>query len=276
MKTNLLASLAFGTILATAISAAPLNQTTAVHTKPDTSSPAISYLKAGTEPTAAKDELSTPAGWMAVELPGPFEVYVENRQLTKSLNVKDGTPLRLSPKADGTVLAVAERGDKTTITGLRGRWTQLNLQKSIIGYIQVAPATAPVATSIAAMPVPASDPGALPAPAPAAAAAPSVGAPVGQPAPVAESADAASLIPRQFAGKFVSTRSVLRPRRPYDWALDDNDGRRFAYLDVSKLLQTEQIDKYADHFVVVFGGAKPTADGKSIVILVESLQLLQR
>jgi hypothetical protein len=42
---------------------------------------------------------------------------------------------------------------------------------------------------------------------------------------------------------------------------------------VSKLLLTEQIEKYIDHAVVVYGAAKNATDGRDIVIEVESLQL---
>ena len=79
-------------------------------------------------------------------------------------------------------------------------------------------------------------------------------------------------LPRQFAGWFVSTRRPFMPRRPYDYALNDDAGRRYTYLDLSKLLLTEQIEKYVGHKVVVFGRARP-AGGQDIVITVETLQL---
>jgi hypothetical protein len=82
-----------------------------------------------------------------------------------------------------------------------------------------------------------------------------------------------SALPRQFAGKFVSTRRPLAPRRPYDYALNDDAGKRYAYLDISKLLLTEQIENYIDRKVVVFGAGKNSRDGKDIVIVVETLQL---
>lgn len=80
-------------------------------------------------------------------------------------------------------------------------------------------------------------------------------------------------LPRLLAGKFVSTRSPFKPRRAYDWALNDDAGKRYAFLDISKLLLTEQIESYVDHQVVVFGSAKPIPDTKDFVIEVESLQL---
>lgn len=255
---------------------APLTETTAVHTKPDRTSPGITFLKAGAEPAGVPGALaSTPAGWMAVEIEGPFEAYVENKDLTKSLDVKPGTPLRLAPKADAGVLAIAEKNDKTSITGLRGKWTQISLEKKLTGYIQVAGSsgkTAAAATIPASPTTPDSSASKL-APAPVAPGAYGV-ASGGQAAPMVNLGDGGgSSLPRQFAGKFVSTRRPFTPRRPYDWALNDDAGKRYAYLDVSKLLLTEQIEKYTGHHVVVFGAAKNAPDGRDIVIQVESLQL---
>src|SRR5262245_63175279 len=118
MKTKLL-SCAFaarvpglGLVLSTFMSlyGAPLMVTTAVHTRPDTTSPAISFLKAGTEPLAAPNApANLPAGWIAIELPGPFEGYVENKDITKGLDVKPGVNIRVAPQLDAGVLAVAEK-----------------------------------------------------------------------------------------------------------------------------------------------------------------------
>jgi hypothetical protein len=261
------ALIALGSVLA--LRAAPLPANTAVHTQPDAKSPVISFLKAGTEPTTAPSA-NAPAGWTAVELAGPFEGYVENKDLTKSLDVKPGATIRIAPKADAAVLALADKADKTSITGLRGKWTQIALEKKIVGYIPVstAAATPPVATPPAMQPTP---PPVAPSPV-----APGVYgvASGGQAAPMVNLGDGgSSTLPRQFAGRFVSTRRPFTPRRPYDYALNDDAGKRYAYLDISKLLQTEQIEKYVDHNVVVFGAAKNTADGKDIVIAVETLQL---
>jgi hypothetical protein len=260
---------------AAGLAAAPLATTTAVHTRPDAASPAITVLKAGTEPTPAPSTLAAPpTGWTAVELAGPFEAYVENKDLTKALDVKPGSPIRFAPKADAGVLTLAEKDDKTSITGLRGKWTQISLEKKIVGYINTAPAAVSTphaaASTTTAAPAPAPAPM---APAPIAPGAYGVAA-AGQAAPMVNLGDGgASSLPRQFAGRFVSTRRALAPRRPYDYALNDDAGVRYAYLDISKLLLTEQIEKYIDHHVVVFGAAKNAPGGKDIVIQVETLQL---
>lgn len=282
MKTNLAAALLLAAVQAAL--AAPLTTTTAVHTKPDTSSPAITFLKAGTEPVAAPGSVATtPAGWMAIEVPGPFEGYVANADLTKSLDVKEGASIRIQPKTDAGVLTLAKKDDKTSITGLHGRWTQIKLERNLTGYIQIGGVPGympPIATTPASAAPRPSDTAAAssrapatPAPAPVTPSVYGISTP-GQAAPMVNLGDGgATTLPRQFAGRFVSTRRPFTPRRPYDFALNDDAGKRYAYLDVSKLLQTDQIEKYIDHSVVVYGAARGTADGKDIVIQVETLQL---
>jgi hypothetical protein len=212
---------------------------------------------------------------MAIELPGPFEAYVENKDLTKSLDVKPGAAIRVAPKADAGILAVSETGDKTTITGLRGRWTQISLAKPLTGYIRVSDApgrTPPIATAPAsAAPTPAT--GTATAPAPAMPGVYGVGE-AGRAAPMVDLGDGgAASLPRQYVGRFVTTRRPLTPRRPYDYALVDDAGKRYAYLDTTTLPITEQLEKYLDHPVVVFGTLKPSAGTKDLVIHIESLQL---
>jgi hypothetical protein len=253
-----------------ALVASPLTGTTAVHTQPTESSPTITYLKAGSEPVAA--DAPTPSGWTAVLLQGPFDGYVKNGDIMKSLDVRLGAPVLLTPKANGAEFTKIEAADRTDITGLHGKFTQIRLDKKITGYIHV------VGSSVQAVPV-------ASAPAPAPVQSPLVdSSPVtpvaygvttaGRPAPMVNLGDGgSSTLPRLFQGKFVSTRSPFRPRRPYDWALNDDSGSRYAYLDISKLLLTDQIEKYVDHIVVVYGAAKPVPAHKDIVIEVESLQL---
>jgi hypothetical protein len=275
MKTNLrLVTLLLAT--AAAAAAAPLTGTTAVHTQPDESALTITFLKAGSEPVAAAGAVaSTPAGWMAVELAGPFDGYVKNGDIMKSLDVRVGAPVFLAPQAGVAELTKIDPADKTDITGLHGKWTQIRLQKKLTGYIHVGGTPGylpPIATAPAT---------AAPAPAPARLVDASPINPIaygvttaGRPAPMVNLGDGgSSTLPRLFQGRFVSTRSAFKPRRPFDWALDDNAGARYAYLDISKLLLTEQIEKYIGHVVVVYGAGKSVPGGKDIVIEVESLQL---
>ena len=265
MKTNLRLLAVFLATAAAAV-AAPLTATTAVHTKPDEASAAVTFLKAGSEPVAAPEApATTPAGWMAVELPGPLDGYVQNHDIMKNLDVRVGAPIYLAPKADAGELTTMEKADKADITGLYGKWTQVRLQRKLLGYIHLVGTPGyPSATSSAGVP-----------PDPNLAAPNAYGVTTaGRPAPMVNLGDGgSSILPRFFQGRFVSTRNPFRPRRPYDWALNDDAGDRYAYLDVSKLLLTEQIDKYTDRVVVVYGAARSLPDRKDIVIEVESLQL---
>jgi hypothetical protein len=247
--------------------AVPLTMTTAVQTRPDPAAPAITYFKAGTEPTPSADSLATaPAGWMAVELAGPFEGYVMTNDITKSLDVRPGAAIHLEPKPDSTVLTTMAKGDKTEITGMpRGKWMQIQLEKKITGYIRIsAPAPLP---PIATAPVVYAAPMTPPLPTSGSTA-------VGKPAPMVDLGDGgAGALPRLFQGKFVSTHRPFAPRRPYDYQLNDDAGVRFAYLDVSQLTQTEKFELYLDHTVAIYGTAKTVPEAGGLVIKVESVQV---
>lgn len=252
--------LAFLLGLAAALSlrAAPLGQTAAVQTRPEPGAPVITYLKAGSEPTVAASAGDVPPGWIAVEVPGPIEGYALGKDLTKTLDLRPGAPVYLEPKAGSGVLTTAAAGDKSEITGLLGKWTKLRIDKKLVGYVQLAPTTVGAASATLGPPMPA------PAPVPP----PQV---VPGPGTAATAGDTAAL-PRVFEGTFVSSRRPLAPRRPFDWQLDGPDGARFAYLDLSKLLLTEQIETYVGRSVSVYGTLKP-GPGNSLLIEVESLRL---
>lgn len=257
---TLLAFLALGLT----IQAAPLSTPTAVHTQPNSNAAVVTVLSAGTEPTTALPDptRATAAGWMAVTVAGPFEAYVQNKDIDKGLHVKTGAAIHLQPSTSSGVLTTMELGDKTSITGLHGKWTQINVDKRVIGYIKVG-STGPgqnQAPDLVSSAQPAYNAG---YPQPAAAIA----------APTVLPAGANETLPRLFQGQFVSTRRPFTPRRPHDWQLNDEAGVRYAYLDISKLLLTDQIENYADREVVVYGMPKAMADGKNIVIQVENMRL---
>jgi hypothetical protein len=256
MKVNHL--LLAAALAAASLRAAPLTETTAVQARPEANAPAIAVLKAGTEPTPAAG-VTVPPGWLAVELSGPYEAYVQNKDFLKSLDIHPGAPIRLAPKHDAPVLTTAEKGDDIEIIGLFGKWTQVKFSKKITGYIQVAGAM-PAAPS----PTPAPAITEAPAPAPVS---------IDSNAPGHEVNTDANTLPRLLEGKVVSTRHPFTPRRPYDYELDDASGSRLAYVDVSHLHVTGQMDNYIDHTVEVNGTVKPMNNGNDLVITAESLQL---
>ena len=262
MKIKLLfiSTLLFGTALV----GAPLPQAATIHVRPNASSPSLGTLPAGTEPSAVTTGYGVlPSGWIAVSVKGPHEVFIQQRDLTKSLDPKPGAPLHREPNAESDVLTTGQEGDITEIIDLRGRWTQLLLKRDLVGYVQVASAAPPPPSRAPAAPAPNRSP------APATPSAPVV---AGQAVPMVQNPGEQSL-PRLFQGRLTSTRNPFRPRRPYDYQLSSEGGERYAYVDLSKLLLTEQLDKYLDRTVVVYGAAQAVPGTQDIVILVDSLQL---
>jgi hypothetical protein len=242
-----------------ALRATTLSESTAVQSQPDPLSAVIVVLKAGAEMPPASDKVGPPpAGWTAVDVGGPFEGYVKNKDLTKQLDVMPGATVYAAPKDTAGAITVFAKGDKAEITGLHGSWTQIRLDKTLVGYIQTEPSSAPVASA--------------PAPAPAAPAPSEASAPA--PAPSAQASPGGSeSLSRIFEGTFASTKSLLFPKRPYDWQLNDPAGKRIAYIDLSKLLLTDQIENYAGHGVMVLGALKQADDPKDLVIVAEALRL---
>ena len=242
------------------VCAATLPAPTAVQIQPDPSSAVIVVLKAGSEEPAPSDKAGpAPAGWSAVVVPGPFEAFVKNKDLAKSLDIIPGSPVFQSPKEGAAVLTIFDKSDKAEITGLlKGGWTRVRLDKALIGYIQVAPsAPAPVA------------PAAAPAPFPSAVQ-PSSAAPN---AVVTGSDSTPASLSRLFEGTLSSTRNPLLPRRPFDWQIVDLDGNRIAFVDLGRLLLTDQVESYAGRPVVVLGTLKTVPDSKDLVIEAEGLRL---
>lgn len=276
IKTSLLLAL----LAASSLSAAPLSKTTAVHAQPNPSTPAIAVLNAGTEPVPASGlTVAVPPGWTAIELAGPHEVYVQNKDIMKSLDVKPGSNLYTAPKADAPILATMVKGDPAEISGLHGRWTQIRLQKKVIGYIGDDSVTASPVVS----PVSSSRPAISTAAAPVGVNATTVGAspvqiyggPAAQPlAPAASNTlnpAAAAALPRLFEGIFVPAKRFLA-YKPYDYQLNDRSGQRYAFLDCSRLPKTEPLDRYNDRTITVYGSARVIEGTKDLVIEVDSIQ----
>jgi len=256
--TKLIRYISFTILAARIAQATPVMQTTAIMSKPDISSAALGVVTAGTEPEPASPGETAPEGWMAVKVTGPIDLYIENADLTKSLNPKVGSALRLEPKEEAPVAFLATANDPISITGLRGKWTRVKLSRDVVGYIQTSN--------------------------PSLTQAPQTGMPlVDKPVPVstspgkeadASSIDSKTIQPRYFEGKMVSTHSTFGLRKSiFAWEIQDSMGERVAYLDLEKIMQTEQIDSYVDHQIQVYGLPRLEVGTHSIVVSVESLRL---
>ena len=238
------------------LTADTLTADTAVFVQTDPKSPVLTRLKAGSTVTVVGE---APAGWRRVEVSGPFEVYVHNRDITKGLEVREGASIYAAPKKDAQLLAIAVAGDKTEITGLHGDYCQVKLEKKLQGFIAVGEAANTPAETKPMFSITA----------PAAPAAPVTTA--GHPVPITgNTAD----LPRLFAGKLVlARRAILNPNPLYDYQLVDVSGRRFAYVDTKRLVLTEKIETFLDCNITITGTVRNTVDGKDLVIAAESMVL---
>ncbi|MDB6114993.1 MAG: hypothetical protein JWQ62_1938 [Lacunisphaera sp.] len=245
-------------LVAIPASADILTNDTAVFAQADAKSAVLTRLKSGYAITVVGE---APAGWKRVELTTPIEAYVQNRDLTKGLEVRPGANIYSAPRKDAPVMTVAATGDKSELTGLHGDWAQIKLEKKIQGFIAIG--------EMANTPAPA-DPTPM-------FAVPTATAPVVSSTapgrPVAMTGDTAEM-PRLFAGKLVlARRAILNPNPVYDYQLVDASGRRFAYVDTKRLLLTDKIEIYLDRNVSITGTVRNTIDGKDLVVAAESMSL---
>jgi len=321
-----LARTALASLCAAAISATTFAQTPA-RLAPNDNAAVLRVLPAGSElkpapdtpadDVAAKDRSATAtrqinrsATWQAITLDGPFTLYVRNGDIDKGLAIKPASPLYLEPDNAAAVVAYAEEGDAITITGLRGRWTQIELDKPLTGYVSAQTGNAAATTSatspaISTLPVPIPSPEKNVSPTastedatveiPEALAA-EIEATTPQlvsqietgPEPSVETVTISDVAPAtrrppqeqykpalnrsQIQGKLVSTRKRFAPRRPYDWQINAKFSFRIAYLDFSRMQGTDQLARYEGRQVIVYGLVSPLGDGQ-YVMKVESIRL---
>ena len=249
--------------------AAALEAPLPAYASPDASAPILGTAKAGTRIAAG----TAPSGWAAVELAGPHTVYVTDKDTLKNFEVRPGAAYYSQPKANAPVIGLADEKDPAVFADIAGNYNKFSLNKALIAYVRMpVSAVAPVAAQPAANPapsVPTTTPPPLmddlqgtlhqdiPASRPIT---PGQGLEAGEPR-----------LARTFFGVVASSRSALRPRRPWDYQINDDGGARIAYLDISKLLLTEQIDAFLGRPVAILGTAETI--GTDLVVHVESLKL---
>ena len=236
---------------ATILSADPLERDATVYATADPSAPVIGSLPKGTSPELAAAD--APDGWLAVLVPGPQDVFVRNGDVGKNLDIKPGSSLYVAPDTSAPVVGHMEAGDKAELKGLRGDWTLYSYEDPLTGFIKLAEPVAPNPAT------------AQPAPITGATVAPRA----------ADSDISATGVPRFIEGRFTATRGFLGFRHPYNFQLVDRNGTRIAYLDISRLLLTDQIQNFEDRLVIIYGTARRLEDKrrKGVVIEVESLHL---
>jgi hypothetical protein len=237
--------------VATVLPANSLERDATVYATPDPTAPVIGSLPKGTSPELAA--AGAPEGWLAVLVPGPQDVYVRNTDVGKNLDIKPGSSLYVAPDTSAPTVGRMEAGDKAELKGLRGDWTLYSYEDPLTGFIKLATPNAPAPATTERGPI--------------------TGATV---APRASASDiAATGVPRFVEGRFTATRGFLGFRHPYNFQLVDKNGVRIAYLDISRLLLTENVQNFEDRLVIVYGTASRLEDKrrKGVVMEVESLHL---
>ncbi len=276
MKRNLLTSLLAAAFCAAGVlssRAADLAESATAYAAPDDASIVLGTAKAGTRIATTP----APSGWQAVELPGPHTVYIADKDTLKNFDVRPGAAYLAAPRADAPVIGLAGEKDALQFADIAGRYNKFSLARSVVGYVRlpVSPVT-PVITTPAAPVEPAAPAGAVAAPAGSFASDANVlrqDIPASSPVRPGHSAEAGEpQLARIFFGTVASTRNPLRPRRPYDFQLNDDNGNRFAFLDTSRLLLTEKIDTFIGRNVTILGTAEPGKSG-DLIIHVETLKL---
>ncbi len=253
MKTKIL--LLAAALTATRVLADVLAADTAVFMQPDPKSPVLVRLKSGNTIVYTGD---APAGWRRVETTGTFEGYARNRDITKALEVHPGASIYTAPDKTSTVLTIAQKDDKTEVTGLHGEFCQIKVTKTLQGFVATGaiantPADNKPTLQAVSTPVPPVDPNTP-----------------GRQVPIAPNS---AELPRLFSGTFTSARRpIVNPNPLYDYQLNDSDGHRFAYVDTRSLLLDEKIQNYAGLVVVINGTIRNTVDGKDLVIEAQSIQ----
>jgi hypothetical protein len=245
--------------------AATLDAPLPAYASPDLSAPILGTAKAGTRIAAG----TAPSGWAAVELAGPHTVYVTEKDTLKNFEVRPGAAYYSQPKTDAPVLGLAGEKDPAEFADIAGKFNKFSLNKPIIAYVRI-PVTpvAPVAPAPASKPAPAAPADNLP---PLMDDLPNT-LPQTRPAPAGQGIEPGEpRLARTFFGVVASSRSPFRPRRPWDYQINDDGGARIAYLDITKLLLTEQIDAFVGRPVSILGTVETV--GSDLVIHVESLKL---
>lgn len=266
MKRHFILALA----LCVAAHAATLPASLPAYASPDERAPVLGTAQAG----APLASIAAPSGWQAVELAGPHTVYVIEKDTLKNFDVRPGAAYLSAPRPDAPVIGLAGEKDPVDFADIVGRYNKFSLRKPVIAYVRVRPAAVTPVAPVAVAPAPA-------APAPRAPAAPAPyeavlrdDIPAASPATPGRGVAAGEpRLARTFFGTIASTRSAFRPRRPHDFQLNDAAGQRIAFIDISRLLQTEQINAFIGRPVVIFGTAQAVGPSNDIVIQAETLKL---
>lgn len=227
-------------------------------------------------------------GWLFAEFASPRTVYVPNASIGKDLQPVEAALFFAEPNPNAEVLGTYRSGDPIEIVD-SGNWWTLRTEAPLPVYFILPAAATPVAIeSSPAISTP--EPAAVetatanPSPALADAPAPSAVEPVLTPiidVPAANSAAQSTTpattpgsdVPAIFEGTLVRVKAkwgIWRPRFPY--AIEDDRGRRIAWVDVSQVIVPGSLSDFVDQPVSIIGNRVFDAKSKQWRILAISLR----
>jgi hypothetical protein len=226
---------------------------------------------------AALKDAATKASEVSVD-GAPITAWVETAALGAGNVLAVGTPLREAADAAGTVIRASRAGDTIVPLRVEGSWTQVRVLPADSGRRPAASLAAPAPVVATAQP-PAPEPVqnvVTPAPVAVAPAPAPVAAPT---APTAPAASAPVLLPedyqavRTFTGSLEAVTGFIWTTPPSRYELVDKDGYRLAFLDVSKLMKTVDLQSTLGRQVQVSGTVKGVRRGRDMLMSVDTLVL---
>jgi len=243
-----------------------------VHLQPAANAPVIALLGENdpVNPVEATPPLTREqiqAGWKAISVLQNFAGFVHRSDLTKELEVRSGANIYLEPRRESRlVLTEASRNDLFEVSDLAGDWASVTFRKPIIGFIRVTdgePAALPILP-----PPPVEMETAVFTDEPPPPARPREQRPVTS----GEQLTTIDGTLRIFEGRVTRARSWIGQSPPYSHQLLDRSGRRIAYLDLSRLLITEPLERAMAGTLLVYGKAESIPDRRDFVIRVEHMR----
>lgn len=275
-----------GAVMSGVCPAATLSFDAPLHIQPNSNSPVIGTLPAGTSiPSLLRQELQAaglqppPPGWTVIRSAGPFQGFVRNADVNDDGTIKPGAEVRLQPLADAPLLLEVDPADDATASEPLGDWSRATIRTELFVYVNsvppgsrsqgvVAPANTMEGGSGTDDELVLNDPRVEARPQkprkPKRTREPKV-----EPVPV-ETEGA----PRTFVGYLLRTRRILGRGPKYDYQLVDENNDRIALLDVSALLATSPVASFENRRVSVYGPGLTRPDVKDVILRVQTLRLL--
>ena len=249
-----------------------------LYEEPDVKAPVVA--KAGLEDprlgsaSAVFDEAKAALGWQVADFEIQTTGFVADDRIGKDLVPVENALVRAAPRETAPVLGTVVPGEPMEVLDNGPFWeVRLTVARPVYFLPPDPPALPPVT---AAAPAPASpviteDPvvDRTPPPATGVAAAPTT------PAPEEAASTAAGLaIGQSFEGVFERTSGFMGLfRPPYPFAIENVNGRRIAYVDVSEIVLPGSLKSYLGERVIVYGPRRQHKDSDEWVILARNMRI---